>query len=74
MNYSFLLAHTVIAALCQRADGGRRSYAQMLDEEVFGPLGMRETSLGVRPDLAQRLCPVRAAYTGQGLIPAEAMG
>jgi len=45
----------------------------MLDEEVFGPLGMRETSLGVRPDLAQRLCPVRAAYTGQGLIPAEAM-
>jgi CubicO group peptidase (beta-lactamase class C family) len=73
VNYSFLLAHTVIAALCQRADGGHRSYAQMLDEDVFGPVGMRETSLGMRPDLAQRLCPVRAAYTGQGLIPAEAM-
>ena len=67
VNYSILLAHHVIAALCLRADGRGRSFAQMLDEEIFQPLDMRDTALGPRQDLLSRLCPVRAAYSG---IPA----
>ena len=57
-----------------RAGGGGRRYADMLHEEVFEPLGMRDTSLGPREDLVARLCPVRAAYGDlPSLTPKEAI-
>jgi len=74
VNYSILLAHSLIAALCLRAGGKGRPYAQMLDDELFRPLGMRNTCLGMRKDLLERLCPVRAAYRDiPALLPAEAL-
>lgn len=73
VNYSILVGHAVIAAMCVRADGGRRTFAQMLDDELFRPLDMRDTCLGSRPDLLERLCPVRAVYRGIGLISPEAV-
>ena len=74
VNYSILLGHTLIAALCLRADGRDRSYAQMLREDVFEPLGMHHTSLGPREDLLARLCPVRVAYENiPALLPPEAV-
>lgn len=74
VNYSILLAHSVIAALCLRADGRGRSYAQMLKEDLFEPLGMHHTSLGARDDLMGRLCPVRVSYKDvPALIPPEAV-
>ncbi|MEU0503255.1 serine hydrolase domain-containing protein [Nocardia sp. NPDC005998] len=63
VSYSMLVAHSVIAAMCLRVAGGGRSYAQMLREDVFEPLGMADTSLGMREDLAARVCPVRGAQT-----------
>ena len=62
VNYSLLLGHTILAAMCLRVAGHGRSYADMLREDLFEPLGMRDTSLGLRDDLAARFCPVRAAY------------
>lgn len=74
VNYSILLGHSIIAALCLRAAGGGRSYAQMLEDEVFAPLGMKDTSLGPRPDLLERLCPVKVAYKDlPALIPPAAV-
>lgn len=74
VNYSILLAHSLIAALCLRADGRGRSYAQMLEEDLFRPLGMRDTCLGPRRDLLARLCPIRAAYSGiPAILPAAAI-
>lgn len=61
VSYSMLVTHSIIAAMCLRVDGRGRSYAQMLREEIFQPLGMNDTSLGMRDDLAPRLCPVRGA-------------
>lgn len=61
VSYSMLVAHSVIAAMCLRVDGRGRSYAQMLRENIFTPLGMNDTSLGMREDLASRLSPVRGA-------------
>jgi CubicO group peptidase (beta-lactamase class C family) len=61
VSYSMLVAHSVIAATCLRVDGRGRSYAQMLRDDIFEPLGMTDTSLGMRDDLAPRLCPVRGA-------------
>lgn len=73
VNYSIIVAHSVIGALCVRADGGRRTFSQMLEEEIFAPLKMRDTSMGVRKDLLERCCPVRAAWSGAGVIPPEAV-
>jgi CubicO group peptidase (beta-lactamase class C family) len=74
VNYSILLGHSIIAALCLRADGRGRSYAQMLKEDVFEPLGMRDTSLGPRDDLLARLCPVKVSYKDiPALLPPEAV-
>jgi CubicO group peptidase (beta-lactamase class C family) len=73
INYSILVAHAIIAAMCVRADGRRRTFAKMLQEELFRPLGMRNTSLGGRSDLLERLCPVKAAYERPGLFAREAV-
>ena len=74
VNYSILLGHSIIAALCLRVDGRGRSYTQMLREDVFEPLGMRDTSLGGREDLLPRLCPVKVSYEDiPALLPPEAV-
>lgn len=74
VNYSILLGHTLIAALCLRADGRGRSYAQMLREDLFEPLGMHDTNLGARDDLMERLCPVKVSYEDiPALLPPEAV-
>ena len=69
VNYSILVGHSVIAALCLRADGRGRTYTQMLEDEIFAPLKMRDSSLGLRKDLDARFCPVKAAWSGNGVIP-----
>src|SRR3546814_11365110 len=61
VSYSMLVAHSVLAAMCLKVDGRGRRFAQMLHDDVFSPLGMTDTNLGVRDDLLLRLCPVRVA-------------
>lgn len=74
VNYSILLGHSIIAALCLRADGRGRRYADMLREDLFEPLGMHNTSLGGREDLLPRLCPVKVSYENiPALLPPEAV-
>jgi len=74
VNYSILLGHTVIAAMCLKVAGNGRTYAQMLSEEIFDPLGMASTSLGPRGDLMDRLCPVKVSYKDiPALLPPEAV-
>lgn len=74
VNYSILLGHSIIAALCLKVAGRGRPYARMLQEDLFEPLGMVDTSLGLRPALAKRLCPVRVAYKDlPALLPPEAV-
>ncbi len=72
VNYSILLGHSIIAAMCLAADGRGRSYTQMLREDVFEPIGMHDTSLGPRDDLIDRLCPVKVSYKDiPALLPPE---
>ena len=74
VNYSILLGHSIIAAMCLAADGRGRSYTDMLNDEIFTPLGMVDTSLGAREDLLDRLCPVRVSYKDiPALLPPEAV-
>ncbi len=72
VNYSAIVAHAVLAEVVRRLDGSRRSFRQIAAEDLFQPLGMKQTSLGVRPDLAKRLAPVVARDRRQGLFdPAQ---
>jgi len=75
VNYSIIAAHAVLAEVVKAADGGKRSFAQILAEDLFTPLGMRDTSLGGRADLVARACPVVARYSEPGLfVPQELEG
>lgn len=73
VNYSIVLAHAVMASMCLRVDGRGRTFAQMLNDVVFEPLKMRDSTLGVRADLLARYCPVRCAYKEPGLFSPEAI-
>jgi CubicO group peptidase (beta-lactamase class C family) len=71
VTYSIAVAHAVMAEMVRRAEGGKRSFARILEDDLFRPLGMRETSLGPRDDLVPRLCPVAARFSIPGAeIPA----
>lgn len=68
VNYSILAAHAVLAEIVRVVDGGTRSFGRIIDEALFRPLGMTQTSLGPRDDLLPRLCPVVARYDTPGLF------
>lgn len=57
--YSVLVAHSVLGLFMQRAAG--RSFVDLMQEQLFGPLAMRDTAFGPRADLMARRCPLQAA-------------
>jgi len=68
VSYSVLAGHAILAELVRRVDGGRRAFRDIVREDVFEPLGMRESSLGLRPDLAKRVAPIVARDRRPGLF------
>ena len=77
VTYSVLASHAVLAELVRRAIGGGRPYRQVMRDELFEPLGMRDTWLGRPARIADRVAPVVARDRRVGLFdPAfmEAMG
>jgi CubicO group peptidase (beta-lactamase class C family) len=72
VNYSIIAGHAVLAELVRRVDTAKRSFARILEEDLFRPLGMLRTALGPRDDLLARLCPVTACYSEPGMFaPAD---
>jgi CubicO group peptidase (beta-lactamase class C family) len=75
VNYSIIVAHAVLAELVRRVDRAGRPFGRIIAEDLFEPLGMRETSLGPRADLVHKLCPVVACYEQAGMFyPQEVEG
>lgn len=75
VNYSIIVAHSVMAEMLRRVDGGKRSFGQMIREDLFEPLAMTHTSLGPRADLVAKLCPAVACYSEPGMFyPEEVAG
>jgi CubicO group peptidase (beta-lactamase class C family) len=58
VNYSAIIAHSVLASVVRAVDGRRGRYRDMMVAELFEPLGMFDTSLGARLDLEPRRVPV----------------
>jgi CubicO group peptidase (beta-lactamase class C family) len=71
VNYSPMIAHSILAEIVRRVDGGSRPFREILAAEVFGPLGMNDTSLGLRKDLEPRRVPVVVRDRSEGIFPPE---
>jgi CubicO group peptidase (beta-lactamase class C family) len=69
--YSGIIGTAILAEVLRRVDGGRRAYRDILAQDLFAPLGMKDSALGARADLAPRLCPVVARDRLPGLSFAE---
>lgn len=54
VNYSPMVGHALLGEMVRRSDPSGRSYRQLAEEELFQPLGMSSTSIGVRKDLRKR--------------------
>ena len=68
VHYSAVTAHAILAEVVRRLDGGRRRFADILAADVIEPLGMRDTALGLRPDLAARKVPVVVRDRSPGIF------
>jgi CubicO group peptidase (beta-lactamase class C family) len=54
VHYSPLVNHALMGEAVCRVDPKSRSYRALLQDEVLTPLGMRDTAIGLRKDLAAR--------------------
>lgn len=54
VHYSPLVHHALMGEAVRRCDPEGRSYRELLQDEVLSPLGMKDTAIGVRKDLAER--------------------
>jgi CubicO group peptidase (beta-lactamase class C family) len=52
--YSPLVHHVLMAEALRRTDPKKRSYRQMVQDELLTPLKMKDTSVGLRADLKPR--------------------
>lgn len=59
-NYHAGAAHAVLGEVMRRVDVGKRPLRRILAEEVFEPVGMKDTALTLldRPDLEPRFVPI----------------
>ena len=73
VSYSPITAHAVLGEIVRRIDGGTRSLRQIFADEIFTPLSMPDTALGMRSDLADRRVPVVVRDRREGLFPPEAL-
>jgi CubicO group peptidase (beta-lactamase class C family) len=54
VNYSPMVAHALLGEMVRRVDSQRRRYRELVQQEIFDPLRMRDSSVGVRADLRDR--------------------
>jgi CubicO group peptidase (beta-lactamase class C family) len=52
--YSPLVNHVLMAEALRRTDPKRRSYREMVQQDILAPLKMKDTSVGLRADLKAR--------------------
>ena len=69
--YSGIVGTAILAEVLRRIDGGKRAYRDILAQDLFAPLGMGDSALGARADLASRLVPVVARDRIPGISFAE---
>jgi len=69
-DYAPVVNHVLMAEMLRRTDPAGRAFAEIVRQDLFEPLGMRDTSFGVRPDLKARKVPPDV----RGVIPIPVRG
>lgn len=54
VDYSPMVAHALMGEMVHRVDPQQRRYRQLVQDEIFTPLKMKDSSIGVRKDLKDR--------------------
>jgi CubicO group peptidase (beta-lactamase class C family) len=54
VRYAPLVHHALMGEALRRIDAKKRSFRQIVAEDLLGPLGMKDTWIGVRRDLKER--------------------
>lgn len=54
VNYSPMVAHALMGEMVRRTDPKGRSYRQIVQDQIFTPLKMADSSVGLRKDLRDR--------------------
>ncbi len=68
VSYNAMTAHAVLAAIVCRLDSKKRKFGEILEQELFKPLGMKDTTFSMRADLAERRVPIVSRYRSEGLF------
>lgn len=69
-DYSPVANQVLIGEMLRRTDPKGRAFGDLIREELFEPLGMKDTHMGVRPDLrARKIVPDM-----RGVIPIKCLG
>jgi len=77
INYAPMAAHALMGESVRRTDPKKRSYRQLAQDEIFKPLKMKDTSIGVRKDLKPRkivpifIDPFPATHPGRSNLGAN---
>lgn len=58
VTYNATTAHALVSVMVQRLDEKKRPFRQILADDVFKPLGMNQTALGLPERLKEKLVPV----------------
>lgn len=58
VSYSAMTGYTILGEVIRRLDAKKRPLRKILEEDVFIPLGMKDTVWGLRESLASRRVPV----------------
>lgn len=69
-DYAPVVNHVLMGELLRRTDPQGRSFRDIAREDLFEPLGMRDTSLGVRADLRAR----KVVPDMRGVVPIAVRG
>lgn len=54
INYAPMAAHALMGEAVRRTDPKKRSYRELVEDEILKPLKMKDTSIGVRKNLKPR--------------------
>ena len=69
-DYSPVVNHVLMGEMLRRTDPKGRGFRDIVREDLFEPLGMHDTSFGVRPDLKPR----KVVPDTRGVIPIPVRG
>ncbi len=68
VTYNPVMAHAVVASMVQRLDEKQRSFREILAQDLFAPLGMEDTALGLPDRLKKKIVPIVARDTTPGIF------